>query len=142
MAEKEYNREVSGEPGVDSPRNRPVSNRAAAGGARPRVVTPPPSLPKRPLAENVREEMKVFVETDFGKDGKWSSFFKNDWTVTPWQVDGLGRPIIWTCGDLMWKRIWHSIWIALGITSLPIVIILFPILALIDKIIPAAQCFT
>ncbi len=91
--------------------------------------------------ETVREEMKVFVELDVSKDGKWSSFFKNLKYVTPWQVDGLGRPIMWTCGDLMWKRIWNSMWIALGITCFGWAIILLPFLALIDKIIPAAQCF-
>ena len=52
-----YNREVGGEDNTNVTRkNQPVSNRAAAGGARPRVVTPPPRLPKRPLAKDVNEE--------------------------------------------------------------------------------------
>ena len=89
--------------------------------------------------EKVREEMKVFVETDFNKEGTWSAFFKNSWTVTPWKYDSLGRPIIWTCGDLMWKRIWHSMWIAAGIAVIPLLPLVLPF-ALIDKFIPSAQC--
>ena len=52
-----YNREVGGEDNTNVTRkNQPVSNRAAAGGARPRVVTPPPQLPVRPNIENVSEQ--------------------------------------------------------------------------------------
>ena len=71
--------------------------------------------------------MKAYVETD-AYDGKWSSFWKNARQITLWQVDDLGRPIIWTCGDLIWKRIWHSIWIAAGLLALGSGIIIFPLL--------------
>jgi len=52
-----YSREVGGEDNTSVTRkNQPVSNRAAAGGARAKVVTPPPRLPIRPKIENVSEE--------------------------------------------------------------------------------------
>ena len=52
-----YSREIGGEDNTNVTRkNQPVSNRAAAGGAKPRVVTPPPQLPVRPKIENVSEQ--------------------------------------------------------------------------------------
>ena len=52
-----YSREIGGEDNTNVTRkNQPVSNRAAAGGAKPRVVTPPPQLPVRPKIKDVKND--------------------------------------------------------------------------------------
>ena len=94
--------------------------------------------PKWAWPEQQREEMQNYY-----RQREENFLVTWDWAVTPWQVDGLGRPIVYPCYVLFWKRIWHSLWIALPILlvgCVPFLIVFYPLFALIDKIIPAAQC--